>query len=49
METDINFEQVKKWVSDNTDNTEAMDYLNKITYPFTSNWRDKRNEVGKNS
>lgn len=39
MPENITFEQVKRWVLDNSDNQEAMDTLNKMTWMFTTKYK----------
>lgn len=37
----ITFDDVKKWLAAHTDDTEAMNWISKMVYPFTSRFEEK--------
>lgn len=39
--TELTFEQIKKWVLANSDDHDAMDALNKLTYVFTNKYAER--------
>lgn len=43
METNITYEDVRKWIIANSDDTRAMDDINKLTYVFTSKYAERQN------
>ena len=42
MPKTLTFEEVRKWIIENNENTDWMDTLNRITYPFTSKFRSRQ-------
>ncbi len=45
---EITYEQVRQWILRNSDDQEAMDNINRLTYPFTSKYavRSTKSEEG---
>ena len=39
--TDMTYDDIKRWVLENTEDEAAMDDLNKLTYMFTSKYRSQ--------
>lgn len=39
--SELTYEEVKKWVVANSDDKQAMDDLNKLTYVFTSKYSER--------
>ncbi len=45
-EKDITYEDVRKWITTNSDDKSAMDELNKLTYVFTSKYAERELRAG---
>lgn len=43
-EREITLTDVLRWIIDNADDEEAMVKINKMTFPFTPNYRPRRDE-----
>lgn len=41
-EKEITYEDVRDWITKNSDNKEAMDELNRLTYVFTTKYEERR-------
>ena len=44
---EITYEDVRKWIIENSDDTESMDDINKLTYIFTSKYKKQMHEKNK--
>lgn len=42
---DITYEDVRQWILANSDDQEAMDAINKLTYVFTSKFQEQQKKV----
>ncbi len=43
---DITYEDVRKWITENSDDRRAMDELNKLTYVFTTKYAERELKAG---
>ncbi len=42
----MNYEDVRKWIVENSDDKVAMDELNKLTYVFTTKYAERELKTG---